>query len=156
MADVDDVAAEVIVRTGPISTYKLQKLVYYCQAWHLVWDEEPLFANRIEAWANGPVSPTLYDGHRGRFTVSEWPKGDRSNLTESEAETVEAVVKAYGDLSGQQLSQITHSERPWREARAGLTPGQRGNAVISTDSMYDYYSSLAAEDVESLSDFEPF
>jgi hypothetical protein len=30
-----------------MSAYKLQKLVYYSQAWHLVWADEPLFAARI-------------------------------------------------------------------------------------------------------------
>ena len=52
---VFDVAAYILDKLGPISTIKLQKLVYYCQAWSLVWDEEPLFSERIEAWVNGPV-----------------------------------------------------------------------------------------------------
>ena len=37
------------------TSWKLQKLVYYCQAWSLVWDEEPLFEARIEAWANTAI-----------------------------------------------------------------------------------------------------
>src|SRR5665213_2316970 len=60
LASVDDVAAAILKRTGAIDTFKLQKLVYYCQAWHLVWDGVPLFKARIEAWANGPVVPKLY------------------------------------------------------------------------------------------------
>jgi uncharacterized phage-associated protein len=32
---------------------KLQKLLYYSQAWHLVWEDTPLFTARIEAWIDG-------------------------------------------------------------------------------------------------------
>lgn len=46
---MDDVAAAILERTGPLDTFKLQKLVYYAQAWHLVWDNEPLFEEPIEA-----------------------------------------------------------------------------------------------------------
>ncbi|WP_307850044.1 MULTISPECIES: type II toxin-antitoxin system antitoxin SocA domain-containing protein [unclassified Saccharopolyspora] len=42
-----------------MTAMKLQKLVYYSQAWHLVWDERPLFDEPVQAWANGPVVPDL-------------------------------------------------------------------------------------------------
>ena len=99
MSDVNDVAAAIIAefqRQYPgesITTLKLQKLVYYSQAWHLVWDEEPLFSERIEAWANGPVVRELYRVHRGDFKVSKWSEGRISNLTKSQKETIDAVLK---------------------------------------------------------------
>ncbi|MHB1772042.1 MAG: Panacea domain-containing protein [Acidimicrobiales bacterium] len=142
MVTVDDVAAAVLERTGPIDTFKLQKLVYYCQAWHLVWDDEPLFMERIEAWAGGPVVRALYDVHRGKYAASDWPAGDPANLTESELETVEVVVDAYGKLTGRQLSQLTHAEAPWRDARGDLAPGERGNRVIDPGAIQDYYSGI--------------
>jgi hypothetical protein len=37
-------------------------------------DEEPLFPNPIEAWANGPVVRDLPVQHRGRFTIDGWPE----------------------------------------------------------------------------------
>ncbi len=57
MAHVQDVARYILEKRGRMSAMKLQKLVYYSQGWHLVFDGEPLFAERIEAWANGPVVP---------------------------------------------------------------------------------------------------
>ena len=64
MAQVNDVARYILERqSGSVSTMKLQKLVYYAQAWSLVWDEKPLFHVRIEAWANGPIVRELYDQH---------------------------------------------------------------------------------------------
>ena len=70
VVSVDDVAAYILSRKGPMSAMKLQKLVYYCQAWSLVWDDAPLFREPIEAWANGPVCPPLWERHRGRFELS--------------------------------------------------------------------------------------
>jgi len=64
MASVHDVAAYILREQGAMSTWKLQKLVYYSLAWHLVWDDEPLFEEPIQAWANGPVVRALYPGFR--------------------------------------------------------------------------------------------
>lgn len=68
-ASVLDVAAYVLESQGPMTHMKLQKLCYYSQAWHLAWDGVPLFPERIEAWANGPVVPVLYEALRGEFQV---------------------------------------------------------------------------------------
>src|SRR6202012_1284363 len=102
----------------------------------------PLFAARIEAWASGPVVPALYQKHRGKFSVSAWPFGDPCNLRDSERETVDAVLKFYGDKTPFWLSELTHSERPWLEARRGPAAGERGQAEINHAAMVEYYSSL--------------
>jgi len=141
MATVHDVAAYILETTRSITAMKLQKLVYYCQAWSLVWDEKPLFSERLEAWANGPVCPALYDRHRGKFEVSAW-NGDPSALTPEQRETVDIVVKFYGSYAPQALSDLTHAEAPWRDARLGLMQGDRGNREITCDAMAEYYGSL--------------
>jgi uncharacterized phage-associated protein len=141
MVSAHDVAAYVL-RRGPISAMKLQKLVYYSQAWSLVWDDRPLFREPIEAWANGPVVRELYDLHRGRFELREWPEGDADALDEDERATVDAVIGFYGARSAQWLSDLTHRELPWREARQGLADGERGARQISLATMMEYYSTL--------------
>ncbi len=142
MANVHDVAAYILKALGRMTAMKLQKLAYYSQAWSLVWDEKPLFGNRIEAWINGPVVPNLYALHRGQFDVKEWPKGDAGNLTRVQRESVDAVLAFYGDKSSQWLSELTHSEQPWRDARRGLAPSDRGGNEITHASMAEYYSGL--------------
>ncbi len=144
MASAHDVAAYILQQKGAMSTWKLQKLVYYSQAWHLVWDEEPLFSEPVEAWSNGPVVRALYNQHRGQFKVSRWGSGQPSKLTASERETIDAVLSFYGDKSGHWLSELTHSEPPWREAREGLPPDARGSRRIKRGDMVDYYSGLQA------------
>ncbi len=142
MATAKDVAAYILTKLGAMTAMKLQKLVYYSQAWSLVWDETPLFNDRIEAWANGPVVPSLYECHRGEFSVSSIPQGDPNQLTESQKESVDKVLDFYGNKTSQWLSELTHREDPWVEARNGLAPGQKSNSEITQAAMMEYYSSL--------------
>lgn len=143
MASVHDVAEYILQKCGAMSTMKLQKLVYYSQAWSLVWDEDVLFPETIEAWANGPVSPALYAAHRGKYRVDVTDlQGDPSVLSPDQRETVDEVVKFYGDKQPQWLSDLTHSEAPWIHARKGLADGDRGSREISPASMSEYYGSL--------------
>lgn len=148
MASVHDVASYILHKTGSISTWKLQKLAYYSQAWHLAWDEEPLFDEPIQAWANGPVVPALYRVHRKQYSVSRWPEGSGARLTRSEKGTIDAILSSYGQLSGRQLSVLTHNEAPWKNARAGLAPTEPSKKQISTADMENFYKWLDAN-VES-------
>ncbi|MBE7364871.1 Panacea domain-containing protein [Corynebacterium guaraldiae] len=144
MARVNDVARYILenVDSG-VSTMKLQKLVYYAQAWSLVWDEKPLFNSRIEAWANGPVCRDLYKCHRGEFTAStDMFPGDSTQLNADEKDTIDAVLAAYGHLNGQQLSDLSHNERPWREARVGVADGAPSTNEVSLEVMQDFYSAM--------------
>ncbi|HUB99611.1 MAG TPA: type II toxin-antitoxin system antitoxin SocA domain-containing protein [Solirubrobacterales bacterium] len=142
MASAHDVARYLIRELSPLSTIKLQKLVYYSQAWHLVWDDEPLFPERIEAWANGPVVPDLFREHRGEFQRTSWKKGSIQNLTPSERGTIDEIIAFYGPQDAFYLSELTHREQPWKEARKGLPAGARGSNEITQASMAEYYGSL--------------
>jgi uncharacterized phage-associated protein len=139
---VDDVAAYVLKLHGEMTSMKLQKLAYYSQVWHIVWEENLLFKNRIEAWANGPVIPDLYYQHKGRFTLSTWPSGDPSKLLPDQKETIEKVVKHYGSWTAQQLSDQAHNEAPWIDARQGLAPLERGTNEITPSAIEEYYCGL--------------
>jgi uncharacterized phage-associated protein len=150
MASVFDTAQYILQTHGPMTTWQLQKLCYYAQAWSLVWDDAPLFREPIEAWANGPVVPDLYSCHRGEYSVSELPKGNPSKLTKDQKETIDAIIKYYGKLDSDTLRRITHKESPWRNARKreGLSLGERGNAVITLDDMCEYYGGLCEEEAD--------
>jgi uncharacterized phage-associated protein len=141
MANVHDVAAYILSRQGSMTAMKLEKLVYYAQAWSLVWDEAALFPERIEAWAAGPVVPALYYRHRGEFQINQWD-GNPDALSDKQRETIDAVLGFYGNKGSQWLSDLTHSEQPWIQARAGLAPLERGNREITKAAMAEYYSSL--------------
>ena len=141
-----DVATYILKEMGEMTTMKLQKLVYYCQVWSLVWDEKPLFEEDIEAWANGPVVRELYNYHRGQYSISSVLTGNPDVLNQEQKETINAVLEYYGDRSSQWLTALTHMEDPWRIARRGMSGMERGNRVIKLDTMAEYYSSLPIED----------
>lgn len=142
MANVHDVAAYILKKLGSMTAMKLQKLVYYSQAWSLVWDEKPLFIEQIEAWASGPVVPALYEYYQGKFQINSCTSGNPSLLTSTERETIDEVLNFYEDKSSQWLSDLTHKEDPWLSARKGLAPGERGNQEITHAAMAEYYGSL--------------
>ncbi len=143
MASAHDVARYILEKHGSMTAMKLQKLLYYCQAWSLVWDERAMFSESIRAWANGPVVYEIYCAHRGQFIVSKWPRGDANNLDSDAIETIEAVMQFYGDRNAQWLSDLTHQEKPWREARDGIAPGEWSDQEITQAAMHEYYSSLS-------------
>jgi uncharacterized phage-associated protein len=144
---VHDVTAYILFKTEQITTMKLQKLVYYSQAWHLVWAGDRLFSEPIQAWANGPVVYELFQSHRGQFTVAPpWARGDVSRLSEDEISTIDAVLDSYGHLEGFQLSILTHEEAPWLETRGDLGKTVGSNREISLDLMQQFYSGLQSDD----------
>ncbi len=144
MATVCDVAKYVLQQLGETTSMKLEKLVYYCQAWSLVWDGVPLFEEDFEAWANGPVCPQLFRVHQGLFLIDASLFCDLPDyeFSELETETMDAVLDYYGDKSAQWLNELTHLEIPWREARKGIPAGERCDVVISKESMQEYYGGI--------------
>jgi uncharacterized phage-associated protein len=143
MSTVHDVAALVLERLGPMSAMKLQKLVYYSQAWAVTLLNRPLFQEEFQAWAQGPVAHELFALHRGRFVVNAWPSGNARSLDAEAARLVHQVLAHYGRMSAEELSELTHAEAPWNEARAELPAGHRSAAIISRESMRRFYSQQA-------------
>lgn len=142
MANVFDIAEYILENQGSMTTMKLQKLMYYCQAWSLIWDTKPLFPEQIQAWASGPVVPELYKVHRGQFEIDSLPVGNKNKLTKDERETVDSVLSYYGGKEAQWLSDLTHLEKPWKETRIGKKPGENCTREITHAAMAEYYSSL--------------
>ena len=132
---VESVAAWIQSRCADAAGMKLQKLLYYGQAWHLAWEGQLLFQERLEAWAQGPVSPHVFGALRHEGALAS------QRLPPEAITTLEAVLQAYGDRSGRWLSELTHREAPWRAARAGLPDEAPSKAEISIELMRRTYGS---------------
>jgi uncharacterized phage-associated protein len=148
MSNVHDVAAALLDDLGEMTTMKLQKLVYFCQAWHLARQHEPLFPEQIEAWRQGPVVRDLFDLHRQTRRVASWRWGDTNNLSPDARKTITWVEQRYGRFSAERLSVMTHNDAPWRVARGVLPDDEPCDATISFEQMAYYYGRQQA-DVES-------
>ena len=140
MVSVHDVAAFILRECGRMSTMKLQKLAYYSQAWALACGSAPLFGEDFQAWVEGPVCPDLYARHRGQFHVSSWPRGNPDALAPETVDFLRRVLSAYSSKSGRWLSDLTHREKPWTEARTGVASDAHSRTVITKDRMKDYYA----------------
>lgn len=134
---------------GSVMTHlKLQKICYYAQAWHLVFEDRPLFGANFQAWTHGPVCPELYQEYKD-YGYSPIPEAEGLDpdciFTTEQMEFLDEVWDTYGHYDGKYLEDLTHEELPWIEARAGIPEGQRCINVISEQTMKTYYSEKLEE-----------
>jgi len=127
-----------------LTPMRVQKLLYYVQGWSLAQRDRAAFSERIEAWAHGPVVKEVYKalGEFGRNAVPcEWGSGSVLGLEDRcHAEAVWQVYKPYSAIS---LSDMTHQEKPWMDARGNLPREAKSNKEITHSSMRDYFKGLA-------------
>lgn len=142
-----------------ISNLKLQKILYYIQAWHLVYfNKHPFFDDTPEAWINGPVYRKIYNEYkdcgREEFSILEDNHSKEEaykkalsflNISKEQEEYLRASLLYFGSLSAQQLVMRTHLEKPWNEARNGLGELEYSDKIISHEMMYEYYSQVKAK-----------
>lgn len=136
LARVDREAGDLITQL------KLYKLVYYAQAWNLVFYGEALFNDEIQAWKHGPVPISL------RSTFKDYesqaipaPEGSSLNevFTNDQLAILDLVWRTYGEMSASRISRLTHTEKPWLLARGNAKDNEHSDAVISTESIQDFY-----------------
>lgn len=136
-----------IINNRPISNKKLQKLVYYSQAWSLALYGQPLFEEDIQAWVHGPVIPSLYQKYKN---YQFHPITNYQLLEETPrlncAELLDEIWDIYGKYDSNYLESLTHRETPWINARAHLEPDENSDNTISLEDMKIYYSSLLNEE----------
>ena len=147
MIKVFDIAKYILSKKGKMTSIKLQKLCYYSQAWSLVWDGIPLFNEEFEAWPNGPVCVELDKKLNNKFVINKNFFDDKKsiNLSVEQKQTIDAVLDAYGDKDGYYLMQLTHIEKPWKDARGSRDIAATCNNIISKKSMQVYYGGLCAK-----------
>lgn len=119
-----------------ISNLKLQKILYFVQAYFLTnsQDNEPCFGETIEAWDFGPVVPKAYHEYKqygsGDIPIitsyinfdeediwdSQRMQYDDSNICENDKTLIKAVVDKFSSYSATDLVTITHKQSPWKDA----------------------------------------
>lgn len=131
----------VKISEGPTSNLKLQKLLYYVQGWNLGIYGKPIFHADIQAWAHGPVVPDVFHAlrHHGWNPV---PVPSRAVNIEPQFEShIRNVLQAYGGFSAEQLERLSHTEKPWLDARGDIPPSAPSRVVITQKSMKEYFGS---------------
>ena len=144
MVSIFDTAKYILEKKGQMTTWKLQKLCYYAQAWVLAWSGKPLFAEDFQAWANGPVCRELFDEHEGKHLIEhkDLTKGNSSKIIGNDLECINTILEHYGDKEPWWLREQTHSEYPWINARKGSGESERSDVIISKDDIGQFYGGL--------------
>jgi len=126
-----DVARSLRERLPDAGQKKLHKLLHYCQAWHVVHYGTPMFDETIRAYQHGPVVSTLWaDEKYGR------PLPVPLHLTGTHLDIISYVLDRYGHMSGWELEQLSHGERPWVSAYANAA----WDDEITIESIRAFYS----------------
>jgi uncharacterized phage-associated protein len=132
-----------------MSHLKLQKLLYYVDAWHLTTFEQPLFKEEFEAWVHGPVIREVFNHYKGESVLNgilqpkELDYQLDDYISEQQIELVNDVLDEYGKQSPYHLECLTHDELPWKEARRGYSWSDRCEEKISKSTMKKFYSEMA-------------
>lgn len=140
-----------------VSNLKLQKLLYFVQAFFLVNNKEhcPCFSNQIEAWDFGPVVPDVYHEYK-QYGSTDIPRissififdkdnpwdgkiinFDDSFIAGSHKKLINEVVDHFADYSATDLVARTHCQAPWKNA---YIPHQ--NNIITNESILEYFNDV--------------
>ena len=146
MSQVLSVARELVKlslqgdESDPLTHFRLQKLLYYAQAWSLVLRETELFPEEICAWKNGPVVEEVYRKLPDGGCAAYVPEDAFDSAPDPEPEDalfLKHFWEAYSAYSASQLYRMTHSEMPWQKTWEGQP---NGNAPIPVEDIEDYFS----------------
>lgn len=140
----------ILKHYGPMSHLKLQKLLYYVQAYHLAYFNVQLMDAEFQAWMHGPVCRVVFDAQKEvsrlyndiGFDASKDVNPDPvilPRLSSYQLELVIDVLKTLSIWSGLELETAVHQEKPWLLARVGYDRAARCEEVITEESMRTYY-----------------
>ena len=138
-----------------VSNLKLQKLLYFIQAYFLTnkKDNTPCFDEKIEPWDFGPVVPEAYHEYK-QYGSGDIPNiesyilfdeddiwnskrvGFTDNIIKDEDKVlIDKVIDKFADYSATDLVSLTHRQSPWFDA---YEPHQ--NNEITIDAIREYFN----------------
>lgn len=143
---IDSITKYLLINLSEITPLALQKLLYYAQGFNKVFNDTFLFKDDCQAWAHGPVYNEIYHKYKNfgydpiDLTVSY--DVSKLNITNSEKEVLETVIRNFGCYSGKILERMTHSEHPWLATRNGLSDDTPSNEIIEKELISNYFEQI--------------
>lgn len=138
----------ILKHYGPMSHLKLQKLLFYCDAYCLAYFGQELVEDVFEAWVHGPVSRKVYDSLKDKSVLySDLAYSDTgvdvdaafAALSLAQKELITGTLDLLAAWTGLELEASTHRELPWREARGGIDDGAKCHNPISKEITMEFY-----------------
>jgi uncharacterized phage-associated protein len=138
---------------APIDPMSLEKFLYYAQCFQLALRDNPLFPDEILAWQKGPVVAAVYM-HYNRFGWNPIIPDvyiEQNRLSAETTDFLKQIIMFFGRYTATLLSQATHEESPWKDARHDTDPDVPSGEVISQLEMKSYYRGLINDGEAALS-----
>jgi uncharacterized phage-associated protein len=137
---------------APLDPMSLEKLLYYAQCFHLVLHDYPLFPDEILAWQKGPVVPAVYNQYAAFGAGPIVPDEDEPPaFSIGLQQHLGQIVSFFGRYTAIRLSDATHLEQPWSDARDGVPRNVASGVVIPQIVMKSYYRALMNDGEAALS-----
>lgn len=134
-----DIAEYVISKCNdvniPITNLKLQKILYYIQAYSLVLLDDKMFTEEIRAWTYGPVVKEVYDeySHCASFPINRSTEFELDK--DCERNIIRRVFLEKIPIDAWDLVEQTHNEDPWKDTMEMYGEG----AIIPCELIKDYF-----------------
>lgn len=155
--DVLDVSRYIInysnVKDYGISNLKLQKILYFVQAYFLIETGSPCFKEKIEAWDFGPVVPVAYCEYK-QYGCGDIPTTksfimiEKNNIwnskrvefkeiaiSDDDKSLIDKVVDKFSEYSATDLVELTQHQIPWMDA---IVSNQSNE--ITNKSIFEYFN----------------
>lgn len=138
----------ILKHYGPMSHLKLQKLLFYCDAYHLSYFNVELIDDKFEAWVHGPVSRKVFDSLKDTsllYSDVEYTNNgvdvdkEFELLPSLQKELLKDILSTLSTWTGPELEASTHNEKPWLEARIGYGEADRCHELISKETTRVFY-----------------
>lgn len=125
--------SEYILRKQLTGNLKLQKLLYFVQAYFLIKKGTPCFSDKIYAWDSGPTIPAVYR-YFSRFTLFfafpediyivenedgtlERRRYDIKNIPEYDRKLIDEVIEAFSGYTPSWMLDLIKGQDPYIMAR---------------------------------------
>ncbi len=135
-----------------IDNMKLQKLLYFAQRESLAITGAPMFSDNLEGWRYGPVCYDVWYSFAERGVP-----GGNSHISSEAKYIINNVIQEYGSLESWKLSEISHREISWQNARKELGDNENGDVPLKLDDIrvdaekvrpYDYVWDMYYDEFE--------
>lgn len=120
-----------------VTPSKIQKLLYYMQAYFYVKNDENLFEEKILAWNCGPAIHEV-NAYFTKYMHENKGKYITANLflSDEEMQVFKFVCEQKASISTNELIEITQKEKPWQQT---YNNGTGKNEIISNELLKDWF-----------------
>lgn len=112
-----------------ITEMKLHKLLYFSQRESFIQLDRPIFEDKFQAWRYGPVIVAVRDLYKAGM-LNQMPDADEVRPYEN---VFKVIMSEYAPKDTWSLSDMTHAESSWKNARIGLNPSDLGSNEMDTE-----------------------